>query len=259
MKRRQLLVGTATAAASATLGGCLSTAEENDGQSGDSVRTVTVSGSGETEAEPDLAAFQATVEATGDTASEVRDELATRSERLRDELLAFGIDEDDVTTGRFDVRERIDERRMEEAGVDPRSEDDEELSEFRYYEGRHSLTVETDDVDAVGDAIDTAIDAGADSIGRVRFTLSEERREDLQEDAIREAIESARTEAEFVAAELDATVVEATRVQTGGGVSPVRERVAADDVAEEAAAPSTELHPDDVTVDASVDIEYRIE
>lgn len=260
MRRRKLILGGGSVATVA-LAGCIGSGQGTDGGApdGDSARTITVSESGEKDAEPDLAVFRASVEAAGDEAGEVRDELAERSDELYDELVADGIDEDEITTGRFDIRERIDERRLEEEGVEPGSE--EELQEYTYYEGTHSLTIEVENTDAVGDVVDTAVDAGADDIGRIEFTLSDEKREALREDALEEAMENARSEAEFVASEVDATVVEATRIDTsGGGVTRVRESVEmADTVDDDAAEPSTELHPDDVTVDATVDVKYTIE
>lgn len=264
MKRRKLIVGSATVA-TAALAGCLGSAQENNGgnpnssSERDSARTITVSESGETEADPNLAVFQAGVEVTGDDADEVRDELATRSDELYDELLAYGIDDDNVTTGEFNIRDRIDERRMEEEGADLRSE--EEIEEYRYYEGTHAFTVEVEDVENAGEVVDTAVDAGADDIGRIEFTLSDEKREELREEALKEAIDRARSEADFVANEVDATVVEAKRIDTSGGrVTPVREDLEMDDTADaDAAEPATDLHPDDVTVSATADIKYTIE
>lgn len=254
MHRRKLLLASAATTAAA-VAGCLGSAQENDPDTGESDRTVTVSESGDASADPDLAVVRTGVEATGEDADEVRDELAERSEALRDALLADGLNEDDVTTDRFTVRERVDHRRMEEEGVDPGTE--REAEEYVYYEGTHSFTVEIHDVDAIGGVIDTAIDAGADDVGRIEFTLSEDRREELREQALEDALERARSEAEFVASEVDASVVEARRVDTSGGdVTPVTEDVEMD-VADD--DPSTELHPDDVTVGATVTVEYEIE
>lgn len=266
MHRRTVITGSGALAAS-LLAGCIGSADnghdennpsngddENSGSGGDP-RTVTVSNGGEVEAEPDLAVIRAGVEVTGEDATEVRDELAQRSEDFREALLAAGIDEGDITTGRFNIRERIDERRMQEDGVRPESE--EELEEYIYYRGTHEFTIEVRDVDEVGEVIDEAVGGGADEIGRVQFTLSDARREDLREEALEEAIDAATAEAAFVADQLDAEIVEATTVDTSGGrVSPVYESAPMDDVDD---APGTDLHPDDVSVSATVDITFTIE
>lgn len=267
--RRTVLLGAATGA-TIGLAGCLGslTGENNgDGTENDpgaqsatdaTERTITVSESGEVTADPDLAIIQAGIETTGDDADAVRDELATRGDELYDALLEFGLDEDDVTTDRYDVRTRVDYRRLEEDGVDPQSEDD--LEEYTYYEGTNRFRIEIHAVDDAGAVVDVAIDAGADEVGRIEFTLSDEKREELREEALEKALAGAETEAEFVAGEVDAQVVEAKHVDTAGGdVSPVHEDVEMDDADDADDAADTELHPDDVTVRGTVKVVYVME
>lgn len=275
MKRRTLLVGTGTLATTA-LAGCLGTGESDDTNTGDDdnstntddensssteSRTISVQESSEVDAEPDLAVFQTEVLETGDNPEVVQESLAERSDSVYDALIEYGIDEDDVVTGQFDISQQVDYRRLEEAEREPETEED--LEEYTYYEGTHSFTVRVHQVEDVGNVIDTAIRAGADEIGRINFTLSDERQEELREQALQDALESARTEADFVANEVDATVVEEKQIDTsGGGFTPVRERYEldeVDEVVEDDAAPATELRPDDVTVTARVSVLYRIE
>ena len=161
MQRRDFIIGTAAAAA-AGLSACLGPAQQATDAAtggGDSGRTVTVTGSAEMQAAPDRAVIEASVEATGDSAAAVRDELSTRSDSLRQALRNAGLDDDQLTTGRFAIRPQYNRR---EPGAEP---------EQTGYEGTHTTTIEVDDVDATGDVIDTAIDGGADSIGRIEYTL----------------------------------------------------------------------------------------
>ena len=246
MQRRDFIIGTAAAGA-AGLSGCLGTAQQATDAAaggGDSGRTVTVTGSAEMQAAPDRAVIEASVEATGDSAAAVRDELSTRSDSRRQALRNAGLDDDQLTTGRFAIRPQYNRR---EPGAEP---------EQTGYEGTHTTTIEVDDVDATGDVIDTAIDGGADSIGRIEYTLAASTRESLREDALKAAVDSARDEADVLAARVDSQVVSVQRLNAaGGGLSPTYERY---DVAEEASVGSTELQPDDVTVSASVEATYRI-
>ena len=245
MQRREFLIGTATTGA-AGLSGCLGTAQQaTDTAAGDGVgRTITVTGSAEMQAAPDRAVIEASVEATGDSAAAVRDALSTRSDSLRQALRNAGLDDDQLTTGRFAIRPEYDRR---EPGAEP---------EPTGYEGTHTITIEVDDVDATGDVIDTAIDGGADSIGQIEYTLAESTRESLREDALKAAVDTARDEAAVLAARVDSQVVSVHRLNAaGGGLSPTYERYAAED----AASGSTALQPDDVTVSASVEATYRID
>jgi uncharacterized protein YggE len=256
MHRRELLLGGGTALTLA-LGGCLGSAQESDDETdaGETARTITVRKTGRAEAEPDLAVLRVGVEATGDSAESVRSDLAKRSADVREALVEFGIDEAAITTGQFDIRQRTDERPGPREPVESESDTRREIS----FEGTHTLTVEIDDVESTGAVIDTAVEAGADRVDGIEFTLTEETRERLRKEALEEAIADARAEAEFVTGELDASLLEARRVDASGGdVSPVREHVTAD-AAAESAGPPTELHPDDVTVRATVVVEYEME
>lgn len=268
MKRREMLVATGTVAATA-LAGCAGSdggnvvADAGNGTTPASgnARTITVSNTGEAEGEPDLAVLQLGIETTADTAQDARADLARRSEELRTALLEFGLEEEDITTRRFRIHERVDRRRMEKDGVRPSSREDAE--EYIHYRGSHSFTVEVGNIDDVGAVIDTAVDAGANQIDRVTFTLSEETRADLRKEALREAIQNARSEAEVIADEVGASIVEATVVDASDArVSPVHREVA---VAGDAAAtpsrerePSTGVEPGDVTVTADVHVRYKM-
>lgn len=268
MNRRELLVATGGIGATA-LSGCLGLGDDTGGASAQTDsptveqrtnRQVIVSNTSEVTGEPNLAILDVGVEASGDSAGAVRDELATRSDELREALLEYGLDEDAITTSRFRIHERLDRRQMERDGVRP---DSEEASEYRYYQGTHSFTVEVDAIDEVGAIIDAAVDGGADEVGRVTFTLSDDKRAELREEALRQAIQGARSEAESIAEEVGARVVEATVVDASEGrVSPVHREVAFDAAAATEAPssePRTGLDPGDVTVSADVRIQYRME
>lgn len=244
MQRREFLIGTATAGA-AGLSGCLGTAQQPaDGSASDGGRTIRVTGSAEMQAAPDRAVIEASVEATGDSAAAVRDELSTRSDALRQALRDAGLNDDQLTTGRFAIRPQYDRR---EPGAEPAPTG---------YEGTHTITIEVDDVEATGDVIDTAIDGGADSIGRIEYTLAESTRESLREEALHAAVDNARDEADVLAARVDSRLGAVQHVSTsGGGLSPTYDRYAA---AEDAAGGSTELQPEDVTVSATVTVTYRL-
>ena len=269
MRRRELLIATSGIAATA-LAGCLGSGNDDgdpSGQTGTPTveeqtdRAIVVSNSGEVSGEPDLAVLTVAVEVRSDSAAAVRDELSIRSEELRQALLDFGLDEDAITTNRFDIHERVDRRQMEEDGVRPDSEAARE--EYTYYQGRHSFTVEISAIDDVGAVIDTAVDGGADQVGHVTFTLSDDKRAELREQALRKAIQGAQSEAETIADEIGSSVVEATVIDASDGqVSPVRREVAyAGDTATEGpkATPTTSVETGEVTVRAHVRIEFEME
>jgi uncharacterized protein YggE len=248
MRRRQLLVGSG-AVVTAALAGCIGSAQPNGT---DSSRTLTVRKSGEVTAEPDQADVHVSIEATGDDPAAVRDELSERSQQLTDGLVASGLDETQITTGRFSIREHVDR----DSG--PVDDSNAETTDPTRYAGSHSFRIAVDDVASTGSVVDTAVESGADTVEWIEFRLSAERRAELRQQALDSALAAARTEAEFVAGDVDKSVVDVQHVDTGdGGVSAVRQEFAMDEAA--GSGRSTELQPEELTVHATAKITYSIE
>ncbi len=275
MRRRDVLVTAGTALA-AGMAGCIGGTDDKSESDGSAAaangtaasagseprRVVTVSGTGEVRGDPDRVRLSFDIEARADDARAVRDDLATRAESVRTALVEAGVDEDDITTTRFRIDERIDRRRLREAEIDPDSPEARER--FRFYQGSHTFEIEIDDVGAVGSTIDAAVDAGADEVDRVVFTLSDEKRTELREEALRKAVRNARSEADAVADEVGAEIVEATVVDASSGrIGPVERSGDAAAAATptpqaESGGSSTGVEPGDVTVSVDVDVRYTM-
>ncbi|MGM0605151.1 MAG: SIMPL domain-containing protein [Halobacteriota archaeon] len=202
---------------------------------------IHVGASGAVDSEPDEASVSVAIEATGEDAEGVRSELADRAEILRDALLEFGLDEAQITTGRYAIREdHRDEGR---------------------YRGTTELRLEVDDIDRVGPLIDAAVAGGADTVGRIVFTVSDATQNALREAAIELALENAHREAEIVANARDLTLAGVQEITTDRGrVSTYRTSGPhAEEVAEADAPASTQIDRGPVTVSASVEVTYRFE
>lgn len=217
-------------------GGGETTVEEMTVSGGDR-ETIRVEGVGVVETEPDRATFTVSVEAEDrEDADAVVRELAERAAELREALLDHGVDEDDITTSRYSLRER----------------------DHRYL-GVHRYAVGVDDPDGVGETIDVAVAAGADSIGRVNFTLSEARREDHYEEAVDRAVADARREAELFAGSADRSVGEAVSMETSQtGHSPFSQRFDIAYTAEATDSGATQIEHGDVSVTARVTVEFEL-
>lgn len=203
-----------------------------------SERTITVSSTGEASAAPDEAVVHVSVSAEAETPAEVRDGLASGAESLRAALDELGVDYE--TTG-YDIREHRRPPDRREAGP--------------AYEGSHRFEVSLDDPDAVGDVIDAAANANAEIDG-VQLTLSEERRQQLRDEAIGNAIDDARDQAETVAAAADLSVNATLTIDASQSrYVPVRYDVAAEATAGDGAAPTT-IDRGDVTVSYAVQVTY---
>ncbi|MBZ6495507.1 SIMPL domain-containing protein [Natrinema longum] len=248
MDRRQFLAASSIGLA-ATMAGCTGSqlntddpgAADDPGSESDASESdgeITVGASGEVETEPDRAIVTVGVEATGETASDVTDELATGAEQLRAAFDDLDIPEENVEEGRYRVHPA--------SGRDAQG-----------FEGAHSFEVTLTDIERVGDVIDASIDAGADNVGRVNFTLQEDTRSTLREDAIDAALENADEEAAHIADNRGVDLAGTTSVTTGDvQVNPVRVETYASAGAADDAAASTEIDADPVSVSASVTVTY---
>lgn len=265
MNRRSFL-GVCGTAIVGSMAGCIGYSNSADNPSADNYstpggRAITVSATGDVSGDPDKAVLSLSVETRANSAQEVRSTLADDAETLVQALEDAGIPSENITTDRFRIRERIDRQRVERDGIE---HEDELTDEHRYYEGSHRYSVEVEAVDDVGEIIDIAVDAGADDVGRVTFTLSDEKRAELRDVALQEAIANARTEAEVIANEIGAEIVEVTLIDTTRGqITPVqREVFMAGDAPEPTPSPepeaATTVEPGDVTVSVQVQIQYAI-
>lgn len=264
MRRRELLIGGGTVAA-ATLAGCTSRGDPGENENPDANGgTIAVTGRGEASAEPDLAQFMVGIESRGENPEAVRSEVSERESAVRDALIDVGVDADDITTSRFRIRERHEERHSGSEYDDDRARERSEEEDAReappervtYYDGAHELAVETEDVDRIGEVLDAAIDGGADHVGGVQFTLQDETREALREEALSEAIANGRAEANHIAGEIGQDVQSVKQVDSSSGGSPIARYQL--EAADDAGYASTEIHPDDVSVGVSVDMVVTI-
>jgi len=245
MTRKRLVATLLTAALLVTAGcaGGIGSADDaaNDdaAQQSQPDRTVSVSASGEVTADPDRAVLDVAVEATDEDPETVRQRLAENASQMRSALEEMGIESDQITTQHYVIRQDRESR---------------ENPDVTSYRGTHAFEVEIDDVDAVGTVVETAVNNGATNIGSVRFTLSEDARADLREDALGEAVDNARADAEVLASNTNLTVTGVSSVSTGRvDVRPYR----AEAQTAGAGDAGTNIESGPVSVTAQVQVTYN--
>jgi len=209
-------------------------------------RNIEVIANGEATAEPDRATIRVAVTATGNDSATVRDELAAGDDELRSALTDWGLDEDDIRTDQYDVRESYETR---------------DTPDRTRYQGVHRYEIAIDDVDAVGEVIDVAVDAGADEVQRIEFGLSEEREREVRETAIENAMANAEDDAGVLASSSGLELAGAYSVSTANeGVTPYRVSDAAMMAESDGAdGADTSVETGDVSVQVSVNVVYAAE
>ena len=193
------LMATAGAATAFASGGAPVQAQQS-GQHQQMSDTITVGASGQVQAEADRAVIQVGVVASGDDIETVREQLSSNASQMREALDEMGIDDSRVRTSYYDISTN---RRY-----GPRD------SEEPAYRAIHSFSITVEDTERVGEVIDTAVTNGAHEVDGVQFTLSADKREELKQEALSEAMDTARNEAGTIADAEDLTVTGVDRVST---------------------------------------------
>lgn len=218
------------------LGGVQAQTESTDSDTASP--SIGVTATAEVAADPDLAVVSVAVEATADTADAARGQVADGTDSVRAALDAAGIPADAVRTTTFAVQPRYDYR-----GDTP---------ELVGYRATHALAVDVTDIDRAGEIVDVAVGNGATRVDGVQFTLQDTTRDDLRTQALTDAMNAARADADTVAAAGDLTVTGVDHASTSQHTSvspgPVFERADSDS--------GTSFSPGPVTVSATVSVTY---
>ncbi|MFD1565739.1 SIMPL domain-containing protein [Haloarchaeobius amylolyticus] len=247
MERRQFIAASSIGL-TATMAGCVGRSLGSDGAESDDSESntgasstdgeITVSADGDIEVEPDQAVISVGVEARGESADVVTNDLATGADSLRTAFDDLGIPDENVDEGQY----RVYPARGRDADG---------------FEGSHTFEVTISDVDRVGEVIDTVVEAGADNVGHVRFTLRPETRTERRADAIDNALANADAEASHIATNRNVSLEGTTAVKTGDvNVQPYRHELEAGGDAATGGAPPTEIDAEPVTVSASMTVTY---
>lgn len=205
---------------------------------------VHVTANGQAETDPNQAVVRVAVETSGDTAAVARQRLADNTSRMRQALLDLGLSEDQLTTVRYDLRQ--DYRRPQRKDGEPERE----------YRGFHMLEITLTDLDRVGDVVDTAVGNGATRVDGVRFTLTDETRRELKQEALQNAMTNAKSEATTVADAGDLELQKVDRIRTGESGGGYR-RYMQTAVASAGGDGGTSFDAGPVTVTATVAVTYN--
>jgi len=205
-------------------------------------KSISVSASGEAEAEPDQAVLQVAVLARADDANAVREQIARNVTQMRAALRDAGLSDDRIRTVSFRI-----EREYRDVDGDRQPVG---------FQGIHAFEITLSNVSRAGVIVDTAVENGADRVDSVELTLSEERRREVRADALRDAMENARANADVIAESANLTVEGVHTAATGDvRFDSVRaETVEADTAAGQA---RTEIESGPVTVSAQVQVTYN--
>jgi hypothetical protein len=208
---------------------------------------ITVVGRGSTSVEPDIARVTVGVETSAATIAEAVDENEAQMDAVLTALREAGIADKDLQTTNFSISlDRYSEQVV-------RSDEGQQAQSV--YRVSNMVNVTIRDLDQVGAVLDAVIEAGANNIWGVSFTIEDpsEAQAEARADAVANAGERAEALAELSGVDLG-PVMSVSEVVSGSGVP-----VAYDMVTERAAGSGTSISPGELEVSYQVQVSYFIE
>lgn len=212
--------------------------------SGDLLRdTITVTGFGEATGTPDLATVQLGVNVLDADVSEAIAQSNATIDDITQALSALGILEQDIRTTNFNVWP--EDRFSPETGI-PTGE--------RVFRVESTLQVQVHGTENVGEVIQAALDAGANNIFGLNFSIDDPSA--LVSEARAAAIEDARERAGEIAGQLGVQLGEAIIIaESSGGVAPFITGFASMELGLGGGPP---ISPGESTVTAQISITFAI-
>jgi uncharacterized protein len=208
------------------------------------VPTVSVSGHGSVNVPPDTASVSIGVDVIKPTLGEAQEQATTQATAIIEALQAAGIAEEDIQTDYFSVNILRDYSE----NADP--------TLITGFEIINQLRVTVRDTDQLGELLDAAVNAGANSIYGVTFYVDDQT--EAASEARVEAVEAARTKAEELAAAAGMTLGPVVAISEGTTplVSPVYDMGRGGGMAAEAAVP---VEPGSTTVAVDVIMTFELQ
>lgn len=206
--------------------------------------TVTATGTGEVQVAPDLAQVRFGAVAQESAASAAQARVNAVVEQILAAVQELGVPAERVQTSGISLYPVYAQPRADEEG-DPR---------IVGYRASNTISVEVLDVAQVGAVIDAGIQAGANQLEGVSFSLQDEAPE--QRTALERAVQDARAKAEAMARALGMRLgpVLHAREGTGESVQPI----AFQRMERAATFAGTPVEPGQLTVTAMVTIRYAL-
>lgn len=208
------------------------------------VRKVSVNGTGTVTLSPDMATVMIGVQSEDENAEDALTENNKKADRIMASLAKFGIEEKDIRTTNFRIIQR-----QEFTPNDKIRE--------TYYQVINTVQVTVNDLDILGQVLDSVVRSGANNINNIQFDISD--REGAMIQAMEAAMLNAHLRAETLATAGGAELGEVLTISTfvfGGGfdvAAPAALSIAADSL--RAAVP---IATGEMEISVQVSVEYLL-
>lgn len=205
-------------------------------------RAISTSGTGRVSVTPDLLVARLGVDVRDRNLGVAIEQASNRIAAVTQSLMDAGVAEEDISTSRFTVNQ---------IAVNPRELSQDDL----IFQVRNIVAVKIRDVSRAGAIVSDAVDAGANRVESVTFTIEDD--EAARSEARTKAVEKARANAQELANAAGATLGDVLTIsEGGGGVIPFAAPRAA---FSQAVGGDVGIQPGQLDVTVSVTVRYEIE
>jgi len=207
---------------------------------------LVVTGNSVIMAAPDEASVRLGIVRQATAAQAAQDQVSAVAQQILNEIRKLGVMPQQIQTARL-VLSPV---------YAPRGPDSRDAPRIVAYNASNTVAVRLEDLSLVGPVIDSGLRAGANQLEGVQFGLRNEL--PSRQQALKLAVNEARTKAEAMADALNINLGEVLEVSEGGSITPRFDMVQSGRLFEAAAVAPTPVSPGQIQVDASVTIRYRI-
>ncbi len=212
------------------------------------------SGSGQATAVPDTASVSVGVTKTATAINNAQREVNTVASKLISDIKKLGISEKDIKTTNYTVSPNYGS-----GGVEPLIYPSiGETEKITGYTVTQNIEVKVKPLDKVNSVVDTAIKNGANLVGGVNFTFSDELMKKLERQATEEAVNDAKEKAQTLASASGIKLSKIVNVVSSTNQPYFMRSMAASLESKTTdAVPPTEITPGESTVNIGVTIYYE--
>ena len=189
----------------------------------DSLRSMSVSGTGRVTIVPDMATINIGVRSEADAVSEALEGNSAQANAIADVLQGMGVAEEDIQTANFNVypSERYDPMTGQVEG--------------RYFVVENTVTVTVRELSELGSILSAVVEAGANNIYGINFSVED--REAAVAEARQLAIADAQAKAQAIAEDADVRLGDLVNISVSSSDMPITYFDAKGGAYAEAAAP----------------------
>lgn len=202
---------------------------------------LSVDGRGSASMAPDQAVLTVGVVSHARNADQAQTDNARKSAAIVQALKQLGVAGSDIKSQNFSFHPdyRTDEKQQ---------------NKISGYTASHSLQVNIRDIAKAGKVIDTALQAGANEVNSLHFSVSDQSK--VRQEALQQAIADARSKADVIARSLGRQIVGIKSVSESTGY--IEARAYNGNMLMAAKAADTSIEPGMISLDASVHIDFLL-